>query len=153
MVSRLVDQARNVGLVRETIECELTESEQQRLHDEVYRGKELLSKLKDVAYDSGVGSLTQLQIVPTGLGIKSDESWDQAVAVFGDKAAPYCLTLLGARRPSIVRESCGTSASTTIIRGPVVFEPVRECPNVSQGEARQLLGTHSNMRGSSGGGS
>ncbi len=94
MVSRLVEQARQVGLVRETIECQISDSEQQRLEDEVYRGKELLGKLKDIAYDSGVGSLTQLQIVPTGLGIKTDESWDQAVSVFGHKAAPYCLTLL-----------------------------------------------------------
>ena len=94
MVSRLVDQARKVGLVRETIECQLSEPDQQRLHDEVYRGKELLGKLKDVAYDSGVGSLTQLQIVPTGLEIKTDESWDQAVSVFGHKAASYCLNLI-----------------------------------------------------------
>lgn len=94
MVSRLVEQARKVGLVRETIKCELSGPEQQRLHDEVYRGKELLGKLKDVAYESGVGSLTQLQIVPTGLEIKTDESWDQAVSVFGHKAATYCLNLI-----------------------------------------------------------
>ncbi len=94
MVSRLVDQARKVGLVRESIECEVSESEQQRLHDEVYRGKELLSKLKDVAYDSGVASLTQLQIVPTGMEIEDDESWDQAVSIFGHKAASYCLSLI-----------------------------------------------------------
>ena len=108
MVSRLVEQARKVGLVRETVECQLSEPDQQRLHDEVYRGKELLSKLKDVAYDSGVGSLPQLQIVPTGLDIKTDESWDQAVAVFGHKAAPYCLTLLrGCEACKTLGVTCG----------------------------------------------
>jgi len=94
MVSRLVDQARQSGLLEETVTCKLAAEEQTRLRDEVYGSDALLKKLKDVAYASAVASLTQLQIVPTGLEIRGDPSWDQAVVVFGRKAAAHCLDLI-----------------------------------------------------------
>ena len=94
MVSRLVDQARQGGLLEETVTCKLAAEEQTRLRDEVYGSDALLKKLKEAAYASGVASLTQLQIVPTGLEIKGDPSWDQAVVVFGRKAAAHCLDLI-----------------------------------------------------------
>ena len=96
MVSRLVDQAKKAALLEETVRCLLPDEEQAQLREEVFGSEKLRTKLKRLANRMGVPSLTHLQIIPTGQEIEGDLSWDQAVVVFGHKAAPYCLELISA---------------------------------------------------------
>jgi len=134
MVSRLVDQARQSGLLEETVTCKLAAEQQMRLRGELYGSDSLLKKLKDVAYADGVASLTQLKIIPTGLEIKGDPSWDQAVVMFGRKAAAYCLDLIrqcevfgvtyGRTLAALANGLAELSATPAKTRTPVVCVPL-----------------------------
>ncbi len=94
MVCRLVKKAKEEGLLRQSVECTLQSEEKDRLHEEIFESDALLKKLRNFAYDSGVAPVSHVRIVPTGVEIRGDPSWDQAVAVFGRKAAAYCLDLI-----------------------------------------------------------
>lgn len=94
MVCRLAKQAKEEGLLKQSVECILPGDEKHRLQEEIFEGDALLKKLRNFAYDSGVAPVSHVRIVPTGLQIEGDSSWDQAVVVFGRKAAAYCLDLI-----------------------------------------------------------
>lgn len=94
MVSRLIERARETKLLKESVECDLSEKEMNELREEIFQREALLKKLRDFALHNGVASVSQVQIIPTGLEINTDLSWDHAAVTFGDKAAPHCLELI-----------------------------------------------------------